>query len=73
MKLKLLLGIGYPSLRTIYFRQTLHCVKSVHIRSFFGLYFPAFGLNTDQKNFEFRHFVYEVLLDPHKISGVSPE
>ena len=25
-----------------------HCVKSVRIRSFSGLYFPAFGLNTGQ-------------------------
>ena len=30
----------------------LHSVKSVHIRSFSGLYFPAFGLNTK------RYFVY---------------
>ena len=33
-----------------------HCVKSVRIRSFSGLYFPTFGLNTDQKNFEYGHF-----------------
>ena len=25
-----------------------HCVKSVRIRSFSGLYFPTFGLNTDR-------------------------
>ena len=25
----------------------IHCVKSVRIRSFSGLYFPAFGMNTD--------------------------
>ena len=25
----------------------LHCVKSVHIRSFFGLYFSAFTPNTE--------------------------
>ena len=24
----------------------MHCVKSTRIRSFSGLYFPAFGLNT---------------------------
>ena len=24
-----------------------HCVKSVRIRSYFGPYFPVFGLNTD--------------------------
>ena len=34
----------------------MHCVKSMRIRSFFGPYFPAFGLNTDQKNFEYGHF-----------------
>ena len=28
----------------------LHCVKSVRIRSFSDLYFPAFGVNTNQKN-----------------------
>ena len=28
-----------------------HCVKSVHIRSFSGPYFPVFGLKTE------RHFV----------------
>ena len=27
--------------------QTDHCVKSVHIRSCFGPYFPAFDLNTE--------------------------
>ena len=25
-----------------------HCVKSVRIRSFFSLHFPAFGLNTER-------------------------
>ena len=46
-----------------------HCVKNVHIRSYSGPYFPAFGLNTerspysvqvrektDQTNSEYRHF-----------------
>ena len=33
-----------------------HCIKIVRIRSFLGPYFPAFGLNTDQKNFEYGHF-----------------
>ena len=28
--------------------KTLHCVKSVRISSFSGLYFPAFGLNTER-------------------------
>ena len=26
----------------------IHCVKSVYIRSFSGLHFPAFGLNTER-------------------------
>ena len=38
-----------------------HCVKSVHIWSFFGSYFPAFGLNTVQKNSECGHFSRSVL------------
>ena len=25
-----------------------HCVKSVHIRSYSGPYFPTFGLNTER-------------------------
>ena len=33
-----------------------HCVKIVRIRCFFGPHFPAFGLNTDQKNSEYGHF-----------------
>ena len=33
-----------------------HCVRSVRIWSFSGPYFPAFGLNTDQKNSEYEHF-----------------
>ena len=48
---------------------THHCVKSVRILSYSGLYFPAFGLNTnispysdrmpentDQNNSKYRHF-----------------
>ena len=31
-----------------------HCVKSVHIRSYSGLYFPAFGLNTDRYGISLR-------------------
>ena len=29
------------------FAKPIHCVKSVRIRSFSGLYFPLFGLNTE--------------------------
>ena len=35
-----------------------HCVKSVRIWSFSGPYVPAFGLNTDQKNSEYGHFLH---------------
>ena len=31
-----------------------HCVKSVHIRSYSGPYFPAFGLNTERYGVSFR-------------------
>ena len=43
-----------------------HCVKSVRIRSFFGPYFPALGLNTNEGKYEpekiqtwilFAHFI----------------
>ena len=33
-----------------------HCVKSVHVQSYSGPYFPAFGLNKDRNNSEYRHF-----------------
>ena len=40
----------------MYFNESfdLHCVKSVRTRSYTGLYFPAFGLNTEriQKSFQ---------------------
>ena len=35
-----------------------HCVKSVRIRSYSSPYFPAFGLNTDQNNSEYGHFLH---------------
>ena len=31
-------------------------MESVHIRSFSSSYFPAFGLNTGQKNSKYEHF-----------------
>ena len=40
-----------------------HYVKSVRIRNFPGPYFPAFGLNTDQKNSEYGHFSRIVSFD----------
>ena len=68
---KLLNNIFYASSRKnreILYLQ--HCVKNVDIRSFSGLYFPAFGIlteryspysvrvreNMDQKNSEYGHF-----------------
>ena len=41
-----------PKLR----QSSIHCVKSVGIRSYSGSCFPAFGLNTDQNNSEYGHF-----------------
>ena len=37
--------------------NTLHCVKSVRIPSYSGPHFPSFGLNTNQNNFEYGHFL----------------
>ena len=31
------------------YKERFHCVKSVCIASFFGPYFPAFGLNTERQ------------------------
>ena len=41
--------------------NSCYYVKSVRIRSYSGLYFPAFGLNKDQNNSEYRHFLRSVL------------
>ena len=37
-----------------------HCVKSVRIRGYSGPYFPSFGLNTDQNNPKYVHFLRSV-------------
>ena len=48
--------------------SALHCVKSVHIRSYSGPYFPTFGLtvrmreNAGQNNSEYGHFLSSVRL-----------
>ena len=39
-----------------------HCVKSVRIQSISGPYFSALGLNTDQKIFEYGHFLHSEYL-----------
>ena len=36
------------------FLQTENCVKSIHIPSFSGPHFPAFGLNTEIYSVNFR-------------------
>ena len=48
------MGIGDLAVEKV---ERYHCVKSVPVRSYSGLYFPAFGLNTDQNNSEYRHFL----------------
>ena len=35
-----------------------HCMKSVRIRSYSDPHFPASGLNTDQNNSEYEHFLF---------------
>ena len=47
----LLLSIHLP-LQKIQLPSTMHCVKSVRIRSFSGPCFPAFGLNTERYSVE---------------------
>ena len=37
--------------------ESSYCVKSIYIRSYFGPYCPAFGLNTDQNYLEYGHFI----------------
>ena len=61
-----------------------HCIKSVHIRSYSGPHFPAFGLkvlsifpysvqmweNTDQNNSEYGHFLRGARVREHCYSGI---
>ena len=42
-----------------------HCVKSVRVRSYSGPYFPAFGLDTNQNNSEYGHFLRSELFSSH--------
>ena len=41
-------------------KTELHWVKNAHIWSFSGPYFPAFGLNKDQKKSENEHVIHSV-------------
>ena len=45
----------YQVLCTIWFNRD--CVESVHIPSCSGPHFHAFGMNTDQKNCKYGHFL----------------
>ena len=51
-------------------------MKSVRIRSFFGPYFSAFGLNTDQKISEYGHFSRSVkqyhIVEPIHVLELEP-
>ena len=40
--------------------KTIHCLKSVRIRSFSGLYFHAFRLNTERYSYSVRMLEYTV-------------
>ena len=54
----------------------LYCVKGVRIWSFSGPYFPAFGMNTNQKNSEYGRFLcnvdfyWEPMLSYENIKGI---
>ena len=39
-----------------YLTKNKHCVKSVRIRSFYGLYSVRMRENTDQENSKYKHF-----------------
>ena len=54
------------------FLPDLQCVKSVGIWSFSGPHFPAFGLNTDQKNSEYGHFSSSALIIVICLSNALP-
>ena len=36
-----------PVTGSLLLEKEYHCVRSIHIRSYSGPYFPAFGLNTE--------------------------
>ena len=46
---------------SVYYNHDIQCVKSVHIPSCSGSYFPASGLNTDQNNSEYGHFLHSAM------------
>ena len=48
------INVPEEHLRLFWTPITIYCVKSVYIRSFSGLYFPVFGLNTEIYGENFR-------------------
>ena len=48
------LRLGRRSSRYHCLYTHIHCVKKVHIRSFSGSYFPAFGLNRERYSVSFQ-------------------
>ena len=63
--------IGVNSKITI---KVFYCVKSVRVWSFSGKYFAVLGLNTDQKNSEYKHFscsVYDLFLEAYFFSRIK--
>ena len=47
--------------------DTIHCVKSVRIRSYSGLYSVRMRENTDQNNSEYGHFLQSDMLSSIKL------
>ena len=52
-------------------RTRCYCLKSVRIRCYSGPYFPVFGLNTDQNNSKYGHFLRNVCTVFYPINGHS--
>ena len=49
-----------------------HCVKSGRISSYSGPYFPAFKVNTEQNNSEYRHCLFsEYICLIHKYTSLG--
>ena len=57
LKTKIFVTLWNKPLKWLKLTHWIHCMKSVCIQRFSGPYFLAFGLNVDQKNSEYRHFL----------------
>ena len=55
------LSLSYCSstLQILPILNSSYCVKSVYIRSYSGLYFPSFGLNTERYSVRMRENTYQ--------------